>query len=228
MTKSDHYLSLCLSQAAHSPLHYRHGCVIVRGGKVIGAGHNDYRPGYDGGALKTGVLPKQRSSSTKHPKPKRKPKKNDGNHHGLQTPPVPQPAAGHTFTPFEEMRRGGGGGCGGGYGKHVTAPFSMHAEMMAVADAVGRSSSQQQKRRGALARKALEGEKPRAKLSGGGASKRKGAVLERGVLERYVERVCREWFGGEQAEKQRVQGREGGFWWSPASSAPSASGAAGV
>ncbi|KAB2575998.1 hypothetical protein DBV05_g5372 [Lasiodiplodia theobromae] len=210
MTKSDHYLSLCLSQAAHSPLHYRHGCVIVRGGKVIGAGHNDYRPGYDGGALKTGVLPKH------HPKPKRKPKKNDGNHHGFQAPPpVPQPAAGHTFTPFEEMGRGGGG-----YGKHATAPFSMHAEMMAIADAVGRSSSSSQKRRGALARRALEGEKPRAKLSGGGASKRKGAVLERGVLERYVERVCREWFGGEQEKEQRVQGREGGVWWSPASSAP--------
>lgn len=221
MTKSDHYLSLCLSQAAHSPLHYRHGCIIVRGGKVIGAGHNDYRPGYDGGALKTGVLPKQRSSSTKHPKPKRKPKKNDGNNHGLQAAPAPQPAVGHTFTPFEEMRGGGGG-----YGKHATAPFSMHAEMMAVADAVSRSSSSQQKRRGALARKALEGEKPRAKLSGGGASKRKGAVLERGVLERYVERVCREWFGGEQAEGQRVQGREGA--WSATSSALSASGAAGV
>jgi deoxycytidylate deaminase len=52
--KTDNYLTLCLEQAAKSPLHYRHGCIIVRGGKVIGQGHNDYRPGFDGGALKHG------------------------------------------------------------------------------------------------------------------------------------------------------------------------------
>lgn len=38
-------------------MHYRHGCVIVRGGKIIGQGHNGYRPGFDGDlTLKTGKL----------------------------------------------------------------------------------------------------------------------------------------------------------------------------
>lgn len=57
--KSDMYLNLCVEQASLSPLHYRHGCVVVKGGKVIGQGYNDYRPGYDGGSiLKTGAMPK--------------------------------------------------------------------------------------------------------------------------------------------------------------------------
>jgi deoxycytidylate deaminase len=52
--KSEQYLNLCLEQASKSPLHYRHGSIVVRGGKVIGHGFNDFRPGFDGGALKTG------------------------------------------------------------------------------------------------------------------------------------------------------------------------------
>ena len=55
--RNDTFLSLCLAQAELSPLHYRHGSIIVRGGKVIGQGFNSYRPGFDGGALKTGILP---------------------------------------------------------------------------------------------------------------------------------------------------------------------------
>jgi deoxycytidylate deaminase len=54
--KTDNYLALCLEQAAHSPLHYRHGAIIVRGGKVIGQGFNDYRRGFDGGALRRARL----------------------------------------------------------------------------------------------------------------------------------------------------------------------------
>ncbi|RYP35070.1 hypothetical protein DL767_003975 [Monosporascus sp. MG133] len=54
--KTDHYLNLCLEQAELSPLGHRHGCIVVKGGKVIGKGFNDYRPGFDGGALKTGIL----------------------------------------------------------------------------------------------------------------------------------------------------------------------------
>ena len=46
--RNDCYLSLCLEQAALSPLHYRHGCVVVRGGKVIGQGYNDHRSQFDG------------------------------------------------------------------------------------------------------------------------------------------------------------------------------------
>ncbi|OJD39788.1 cytidine and deoxycytidylate deaminase [Diplodia corticola] len=183
MTRSDHYLSLCLSQAALSPLRYRHGCIIVRGGKVIGTGHNDYRPGYNGGtALKTGALPKrqqQQHRPTSHP-PKRKPKhgiKHD--HHPLTSPPssIPQQqqqkqqrftTRNNGFTPFEEVS--------GGYGN---APFSMHSEMMAVMDAARRLC------RDAPTRRALEGEKvPRTKAPRPGAGKKRssgGMRLSRGV-----------------------------------------------
>lgn len=54
--RTEKYLALCLDQADKSTLHYRHGSIIVRGGKVIGQGYNSYRNGYDGGALKTGKL----------------------------------------------------------------------------------------------------------------------------------------------------------------------------
>lgn len=52
--KNNSYLNQCLEQAAHSPLRQRHGCVVVKGGKIIGRGFNDYRPGYDGRALNAG------------------------------------------------------------------------------------------------------------------------------------------------------------------------------
>ena len=51
--RTDSYMSLCLEQAAMSPLHYRHGAIIVNGGKIIGKGYNDYRPGFDGCLLYT-------------------------------------------------------------------------------------------------------------------------------------------------------------------------------
>jgi hypothetical protein len=53
--RQDTYLSLCREQAVQSPLHYRHGCIIIRGGKVIGKGYNRYRPGFTGEALKNGA-----------------------------------------------------------------------------------------------------------------------------------------------------------------------------
>ena len=53
---TDSHLSHCLEQATNSPLHYRHGCIIVSGGKIIGRGYNHYRPGFNGGAFKTGQL----------------------------------------------------------------------------------------------------------------------------------------------------------------------------
>ncbi|EOD48909.1 hypothetical protein UCRNP2_4348 [Neofusicoccum parvum UCRNP2] len=71
--KSDHYLTLCLTQAALSPLHHRHGSILVRGGKVLGAGHNAHRRGYDG----SGGRPAR--------KPKRKPKP------GRDQPPASAP-----------------------------------------------------------------------------------------------------------------------------------------
>ena len=61
---TDSYLSLCLEQASKSSLHYRHGCIIVRGGKVIGQGYNDRRPGFSGcGTLKSGRLANGASNS---------------------------------------------------------------------------------------------------------------------------------------------------------------------
>lgn len=48
--RADSYLSLCLEQADKSALYFRHGCIIVRGGKVIAQGYNTYRPGFDGSA----------------------------------------------------------------------------------------------------------------------------------------------------------------------------------
>lgn len=50
--KTDRYLNLCLEQAAKSPLRNQHGCVVVRGGKALGRSYNDYRPGFNGGALR--------------------------------------------------------------------------------------------------------------------------------------------------------------------------------
>lgn len=52
--KTDRYMNICLEQAALSPLRYRHGCIIVKGGKIIGQGFNDIRSGYDGSTVKTG------------------------------------------------------------------------------------------------------------------------------------------------------------------------------
>lgn len=145
------YLSQCLAQAELSPLHYRHGSIIVRGGKVIGQGFNCYRPGFDGGALKTGVLPsasldgpaiaelKQRLKSK--PKPKCKSK------------PDSQQDAGK-FTPFESM------GCGHG----ANGPLSMHSEMMAIRSALSLSAGTLSSQTSARSAKCFE--KPCFKLPG--------------------------------------------------------------
>ena len=64
--RTDSYLSLCLEQACKSSqMQYRHGCIVVRGGKVIGRGYNDHRSGYDGGqTLRTGALSFSPASDT--------------------------------------------------------------------------------------------------------------------------------------------------------------------
>ncbi|KAL8942232.1 MAG: hypothetical protein Q9211_001476 [Gyalolechia sp. 1 TL-2023] len=74
MSRNDIYLSLCLEQASLSSLHYRHGCIIVQGGKVIGKGYNDYRPGFDGGVRNNGRLSSAGTfgePDTSKPKPKK-------------------------------------------------------------------------------------------------------------------------------------------------------------
>ncbi|KAL1901800.1 hypothetical protein Sste5346_001503 [Sporothrix stenoceras] len=53
--KSDNYLNLCLEQAELSPLNFWPGAIVVKGGKVLGAGFNDHRPGYDGGNVYAGT-----------------------------------------------------------------------------------------------------------------------------------------------------------------------------
>jgi hypothetical protein len=121
--RNDTYLSLCLAQAELSPLLYRHGSIIVRGGKVIGQGFNSYRPGFDGGALKSGNVAsaldgpaiaelKQRVRSNS----KRKPKTSSIS-----------PDSG---TSFETQ----------GHGHNCNTPLSMHSEMMAIRSALSLSS----------------------------------------------------------------------------------------
>jgi deoxycytidylate deaminase len=124
--KTEHYLNLCLEQAAMSPLRYRHGSVIVRGGKVIGEGYNDYRSGFDGGTLKTGVMPLRSLDRPAIAELKRK--------HKLKPGQKREPAteSAQTFKPFE-------GTTGGG--KLANAPLSMHSEMMAIQSALAAAVS---------------------------------------------------------------------------------------
>ncbi|KAK7967289.1 uncharacterized protein PG986_001566 [Apiospora aurea] len=109
--KTDNYKNLCLAQALNSPLKYRHGCIIVKGGKVIGQGFNDIRSGFDGGALKTGQLP-------------------------LSAAPRPAAAAAKpkNFTAYESI-------VGMGGGPLANTPLTMHSEMMAVNSALSSSGT---------------------------------------------------------------------------------------
>jgi deoxycytidylate deaminase len=179
--KTDNYLALCLEQAAQSPLHYRHGAIIVRGGKVIGQGFNDYRHGFDGGALKSGKIARGASDGSaiaalKHKiknKSKPKPEVDNATTHGAIT---------SSFVPFEGMN-------GGGHHAHV--PLSMHSEMMAIQSALAQS--------GALASTTMSSLKPSFKLPG---SSKHGTRLRNERLKAYVEAVCRAALE-EQATKQR-------------------------
>ena len=169
--RSDIFLSLCLAQAELSPLHYRHGSIIVRGGKVIGQGFNCYRPGFDGGALKSGVLPsasldgpaiaelKRRLKSK--PKPKNKPDYQQDD---------------DTFTPFEST------GCGPNANVHL----SMHSEMMAIRSALSLSSGTLSSQTSARSAKCFE--KPCFKLPGD-SKKRKARARS---LKAYAAAVCAE------------------------------------
>ncbi|KAK4182369.1 hypothetical protein QBC35DRAFT_468145 [Podospora australis] len=114
--KNDKYLNLCLEQAALSPLHFRHGAIVVKGGKVIGKGFNDYRSGYDGGtALKTGRDSIRRSATFVDAAMDHKDCRSKKS----------------TFTPFEAMSGG----------NFTNACLSMHSEMMAINSALSSSST---------------------------------------------------------------------------------------
>jgi deoxycytidylate deaminase len=135
--KTDNYLTLCLDQAAKSPLRYRHGAVIVRGGKVIGQGYNDYRTGFDGGALKTGSMSQRPLDGPAIAELKKQ--------HKLKRESKIEPAEESikTSTPFETTTGGG---------KLVNTPLSMHSEMMAIQSACSAT--------GAVVSNALFSEKP--------------------------------------------------------------------
>ncbi|KAI0339138.1 hypothetical protein BDW22DRAFT_1347992 [Trametopsis cervina] len=53
MNKTQYYLSQCANAAAKSPMCFTLGAIMVKGGKVISAGHNHYRTHYDGNDLAT-------------------------------------------------------------------------------------------------------------------------------------------------------------------------------
>lgn len=169
--RNDTFLSLCLAQAELSPLHYRHGSIIVRGGKVLGQGFNCYHPGFDGGALKSGVLPsasldgpaiaelKQRLKSKPKPKNKQDHQQDEG-----------------TFTPFEST------GCG----PHANAHLSMHSEMMAIRSALSLSSGTLSSQTSARSAKCFQ--KPCFKLP---RDSKKRKARARG-LKAYAAAVCAE------------------------------------
>ena len=138
MSRNDTYLSLCLEQASLSPLHYRHGCIIVRGGKVIGKGYNDYRSGYNGGAESTGQLSSAvysqgiatKDSKLKNPK---SPHPLAGNGHGVSSKSKPP----KTYVAFDSQNHA----LGTGGGSLANTPLSMHSEMMAINSALSLSSA---------------------------------------------------------------------------------------
>jgi deoxycytidylate deaminase len=182
--KTDNYLTLCLEQAAKSPLRYRHGCIIVRGGKVIGQGYNDFRSGFDGGALKTGRLPASSLDGHAVVELKRKQKSKRERKHKGESNLDPLEATAKTFTPFENMGAMGSG-------KYTNNPLSMHSEMMAIHSAISASST--------LASTAVSSQKPYFKLSGG--SKRK-ARLQREAIKTYVETICKAALANSAAEQR--------------------------
>lgn len=203
--KTDSYLNLCIEQAHLSPLHYRHGCVVVKGGKVIGQGFNDYRPGYDGGSvLKTGVLPKAAGPFDGEIIARSKPDKNKSSKH----PDPPKPNSKSKFKPVEALS----GNCGGGH--HANARLSMHSEMMAINSALTSSST--------LAAGTVSHVKPCFKLPGDSKRKRE---LRSQNLAAYVRAVCLDAATGAEAQQQvQRAGKAEADGWCFESSAPRCNG----
>ncbi|OQO01430.1 hypothetical protein B0A48_12985 [Cryoendolithus antarcticus] len=143
--KTDNYLTSSLEQAAKSPLHYRHGCVIVRGGKVIGQGYNDYRSGFDGGALKHGRVAGSVLSSAAMQELKDKLKKRKEREEKKKPRSQSQQQSFHAFESTSN-----------GAGHRANEPLTMHSEMMAIHSALSASSK--------LASSTFSREKPCFKL----------------------------------------------------------------
>ena len=160
--KTDNYLTLCLEQAARSPLHFRHGCVVVRGGKIIGQGYNDYRSGFEGAVLKHGRIAQGKldGPALAHLKGRsRKPK-------GEMAANLQQHVKADPKTTLEA-------GCAA----HV--PFTMHSEMMAIHSALTASST--------LSSVAPSCQKPRFKLPD---NTKHHARVHCATLAAYVDAVC--------------------------------------
>lgn len=199
--RTDSYLSLCLEQASKSPLHYRHGSIVVSGGKVIGQGYNHYRPGFNGGALKTGQLA---SSSTldgaaiaalkQKQRQKRKSPMAGKESSGELRRRQPEPNG--PLTPFKDPA----GASSSGSRHLANTPLSMHSEMMAIHSALSLSGSWASQ---GSVRSARWLEKSRLKLPGCGKRQ-----LRLQGLKAYIEAVC-----GEQAvlaQSSGVQATAGG------------------
>ena len=132
MSRNDTYLSLCLEQASLSPLHFRHGAIVVRGGKVIGKGYNDYRSGYNGGAESTGKL-----SSALHSQGVIT---DDSKLENLKSPHLPA-GSGDEASSKNKSFDSQNHAPGTGGGSLANTPLSMHSEMMAINSALSRSSA---------------------------------------------------------------------------------------
>ncbi|GAB1728070.1 hypothetical protein NU195Hw_g5809t1 [Hortaea werneckii] len=149
-------------------------------------GFNDYRPGFDGGALKHGRIAKSALdgpaiADLKEKLKKQKGKEKHRQQHGAST---------KTFTPFEA--RGGG--------QQSNTPLTMHSEMMAIHSALAASST--------LSSTAFACEKPCFKLPSGDKSK---ARLRAEVLKRYVNAVCETAASTASAGSGKTQVQECGF-----------------
>jgi len=188
MSPNDMYLSLCLEQASMSPLHYRHGSIIVRGGKVIGQGFNDYRSGYNGGVLSTGQL---RSVTAVHGPAvralKKKAKVSTGHTQLQDSKGIAKSTK--PYSAFANQVVGTGGGC------LANTPLSMHSEMMAINSALSLSSTIACQ---GSARSTQWLQKPCFKLP---CRSKRQARLQR--LKAYADAVCEEVTKGFAASERR-------------------------
>ena len=139
MSRNDTYLSLCLEQAHLSPLHYRHGCIVVRGGKVIGKGYNDYRSGFNGGAQTTGQSSSAGATDrllSTGPKPKKSRNKRNPRSSDREVN-LESVKSTRNYVAFDSDNHA----IGTGGGNLANTPLSMHSEMMAINSALSLSSA---------------------------------------------------------------------------------------
>ncbi|KAI4116354.1 MAG: hypothetical protein LQ345_003209 [Seirophora villosa] len=203
MARNDVYLSLCLEQAALSPLHYRHGCIVVRGGKVIGKGYNDYRSGFNGGAQSTGRLSSAGASNALRAKKLGRRGSMMAKKSAEQLTKEPKQPEGSIAFDGRDHSTGGGGGA------LSNTPLSMHSEMMAINSALSLSSAIACQ---GTARSTQWLQKPCFKLSG--PSKQRARLQH---LKAYADAICRvseeqttatEHRGGSHSEDYSVEEEE--------------------